>query len=96
MLLQQSNHLPYFHDSLYSLFTCLEDFLEDILESIIAALLLYLAEQSWVSTGPNTWQRADLNGWVLTRAEKVNNSNWIVAYGVKNSVNYAVVLSPRP
>jgi hypothetical protein len=55
--------------------------------------MLNLVEQSWVWTG-SIFQRADLNGWTFTRAEKVNNANWIVAYGVKNGTTYAVVLSP--
>jgi hypothetical protein len=56
--------------------------------------MLNLAEQSWVWTGTQ-WQRADLNGWVLTSAERVNREGWIVGYGTKNSQTHAFVLSPR-
>ncbi|HKS36157.1 MAG TPA: hypothetical protein VJW76_03135, partial [Verrucomicrobiae bacterium] len=56
--------------------------------------MLNLAEQTWVWTGTQ-WQRADVNGWVLTSAERVNREGWIVGYGVKNSQTRAFVLSPR-
>jgi hypothetical protein len=56
--------------------------------------MLNLTEQSWVWTG-SVWQRADLNGWVLTSAERVNREGWIVGYGTKSGQTRAFVLSPR-
>lgn len=56
--------------------------------------MLNLTEQSWVWTG-SQWQRADVNGWVLTSAERINREGWIVGYGTKAGQTRAFVLSPR-
>lgn len=56
--------------------------------------MLNLAEQSWVFVSGN-WQRADVNGWVLTSAERINREGWIVGYGTKSGQTRAFVLSPR-
>jgi hypothetical protein len=56
--------------------------------------MLNLTEQSWVWTG-SQWQRADVNGWILISAERVNREGWIVGYGTKSGQTRAFVLSPR-
>lgn len=56
--------------------------------------MLDLTENTYVWTG-STWQRSDLNGWLLTQADKVNDARWIVGYAKKNGNTYSVLLAPR-
>lgn len=57
--------------------------------------MLNLTEQSWVPIGGNNFQRADINGWALISAERINPAGWIVGYGTKSGQTRAFVLSPR-
>jgi len=44
-----------------------------------------------------TWYSAASQGWTLVNAERINDSNWIVATGVLSGASgtYAVLLTPR-
>jgi hypothetical protein len=43
----------------------------------------------------NQWYTAASQGWAIINAERINDSNWIVATAVNGSSQYAVLLTPR-
>jgi len=58
--------------------------------------LINLTGQSWIYQTGN-WYTAASQGWAIINAERINDSNWIVATAARSGVSgaYAVLLTPR-